>query len=162
MKLHFLVEGPSEAAFIEAWAPRLLRGHEVRVYPHEGKGHLPRPSEVVSPRRRGLLDQLPAKLRAYGRSIDPRAEGIVVLVDADNESCVQLRKRLSELLGRIDPAPRVLFRIAIEELEAFYLGDLAALQRAYPSHSATKARAYRPDSICGTAELFDKIVGDGA
>ena len=161
MKVHVLVEGPSEAAFVEAWAPRLLRGHELKAYPHQGKGRLPGPGETVAPSRRGLLDQLPSKLRAFGKEFDSDTDRVLVLVDADNESCVDLKKRMLELLAQIERPPKVLFRIAIEELEAFYLGDLAALRNAYPNHDAKKARSYVPDSICSTAELFGEVIDDG-
>lgn len=161
MKLHFLVEGPSEVAFVERWATRLLPGHEIRAHPHQGKGRLPRVGEKADPRQRGLLDQLAAKLRGFGRSLDPQLERVVILVDADADPCVELLRRLDELVKGISPAPTVLFRIAIEELEAFYLGDLAALAKAFPEHDREAARQYVPDSICGTAELFGKIIDDG-
>lgn len=48
-----------------------------------------------------------------------------------------------------------------EELETFYLGDLAALRRVFPDHDAELARAFTPDSVCGTAEYFGRVVGDG-
>lgn len=161
MKLHVLVEGPSELAFIEPWTRRLLRGHEVKAYPHQGKGRLPKSGETPDPRNRGLLNQLPSKLRALGKTLDPKTNGVLVLVDADNEPCVELKRQLIEVLHQIEQPPKVLFRIAVEELEAFYLGDLAALGRAYPEHDAAKARRYKPDSICNTAELFGTVIGDG-
>ena len=49
---------------------------------------------------------------------------------------------------------------AIEETEAFYLGDLRALRRAFPEADMERARAYVPDSICGTWEIFGEIVHD--
>lgn len=158
MIVHALVEGPSDKAFLERWAKRLLPGHELRAYPHQGKGKLSggRPG----PRRRGLLDQLPAKLAAYGQSLDPDEARVLVLIDADDDDIRGLAERLESLLGSLNPAPRVFFAFAVEELEAFYLGDLAALQRAFPDFDRARAQAYVPDSICGTWELFGKIVGD--
>jgi hypothetical protein len=85
---------------------------------------------------------------------------VLVLVDADNDSCVELRRQLVDVLSAIEQPPRVLFRIAIEELEAFYLGDLNALRRVYPEHDGELARQYVPDSICGTAERFGRVIGD--
>ncbi|MBI4700723.1 MAG: DUF4276 family protein [Deltaproteobacteria bacterium] len=162
MKIHALVEGPSERAFLEPWARRFLRGHELKAHPHQGKGRLvlaDEPPAGVSTGR-GLLDQLPAKLAAFGRCLDPATDRVLVLVDADAEPCAELLENLERLRCSIEPAPIVLFRIAIEELEAFYLGDLRALRRAYPSFDARDARAYRPDSICGTWELFGRVIGD--
>lgn len=120
MRVHALVEGPSEGALLEPWARRLLRGHELKAYPHQGKGTLnfPLPSRP-DPRRRGLLDQLPAKLAAFGRALDRAHDRVLVLVDADHEDLTSLEGRLEALRQTLIPAPVVLFRFAVEELEAF-------------------------------------------
>ncbi len=158
MKIHVLVEGPSEKALLECWLPRAFRGHEFQVLKHSGKGRLPgaRPNR----RARGLLDLLPQKLRAYGKSFGDD-DGVLVLVDADVQSCVDLKRDLVALAASINPRPHVVFRIAVEETEAFYFGDLAAIKLAYPGADHVAARAFTPDSICGTAERFGAVVGDG-
>ncbi len=80
-------------------------------------------------------------------------------MDADNEDCKKLKSQLLAIVGAMN-APRVLIRIAVEETEAFYLGDLGALKAAFPNADMKRAREYVPDSIIGTAELFGEIVGD--
>ena len=40
MKLHILVEGPSEEAFLKEWLPRFLPRHPFIVITHQGKGRL--------------------------------------------------------------------------------------------------------------------------
>lgn len=161
MTLHLLVEGPSERAFLEPWLQRLLPGVPVKVHPHQGKGALPDDIDAApSPVRRGVLDQLPAKLRAFGR--DSSLElGVLVLVDADDDDCVDLANRIREVARHVAPELRFAARVAVEEMEAFYLGDLAALRRAYPDADLARAEEYDPDSVCGTWELFGQIVGDG-
>lgn len=161
MTLHVLVEGASEVAFFERWATRLFPGHVIAVHRHQGKGRLPKPQERVDATRRGLLCQLPQKLRAFAASLDPATDRVLVLVDADRDDCRALRRDLEEVLRSIAAPPTVLFRVAVEELEAFYLGDLAALRRAFPAHDAELARKFRPDSVCGTAEYFGRVIGDG-
>lgn len=159
MIVHALVEGPSEKAFLEPWAKRLLKGHELRAYPHQGKGKLqPGRAERTA---RGLLDQLPAKLAAFGRSLQRDQERVLVLVDADNDDVAELKRQLDALEAALDPAPVVVFRFAIEEMEAFYLADLKALAAAFPDFDRALAQSYVPDSICGTWELFGRVVGDG-
>lgn len=53
-------------------------------------------------------------------------------------------------------------RIAIEELEAWYFGDWAAVRTAYPRASArvTRRQAFRdPDAIAGgTWEAFERVM----
>ncbi len=70
-------------------------------------------------------------------------------------------RRLESLKASLRPAPVVIFRFAIEETEAFYLADLKALAVAFPDFDQALARSYVPASICGTWELFGRVVGDG-
>jgi hypothetical protein len=152
LRLHILVEGPSEVALLSRWFPRLLPHHALTIIQHRGKGRLPgQPEARPNPRREGLLDQLPAKLRAYGRALNPATDRVLVLVDVDDESCLDLKRRLLAILDTCNPKPVVLFRIAIEEMEAFYLGDPAAIRRAFPQAKLRKLENYIQDSICDTS-----------
>jgi len=162
MTIHVLVEGPSEKVFFDRWAPRLRLGHEVEVHPHQGKGALPPDLDSTpNPRARGVLDQLPAKLRAYATALNPQADGVLVLVDADDDTAEDLAQAIQNAAAHCAPALRVKVCVAVEETEAYYLGDLEALKRAYPWADMATARAYVPDSICGTWELFGRVVADG-
>ena len=70
MRLHILVEGQADEAFLKEWLPKLIPRHPFVVIPHQGKGRLSaEPKKRPNSKRRGLLDQLPAKLRAYGKSL---------------------------------------------------------------------------------------------
>lgn len=158
MIVHALVEGDSEKALLEPWAKRLLKGHQLKAYPHRGKGKLAISKD--DPKKTGLLDQLPAKLRAFGKSLDSTRERVLVLIDADDDDIEKMNSELDLLLERLDPRPVVMFRFAVEELEAFYLADQRALKTAFPDHNQKLARSYQPDSICGTWELFGSVIGD--
>jgi len=162
MKLHILVEGPSEKAFLENWLPRFLpHGHTFKIYPHRGKGKIPgNTSAKPDTKRQGILDQLPAKLRAFGRILNPETERVIVLVDLDNDDCILLKNRMNELLSYCDPPPVVMFRIAIEETEAFYMGDSKAVRRSFPKANLQKLRSYKQDSICNTWEKFQDVIGE--
>lgn len=160
MRLHILVEGPADAALLRGWFPRLLPQHALSIILHRGKGRLPGdPSRAIDPKREGLLDQLPAKLRAYGRALNPATDRVLVFLDLDDGDCLDLKQRLLAVLESCDPRPTVLFRIAIEETEAFYLGDPEAIRRAFPQARLHKMRDYIQDSICGTWELFMDVIG---
>jgi hypothetical protein len=160
--IHVLVEGPSEQALLERWAPRLLGSGEVRVHPHQGKGTLPEDLEArPDARHRGLLDQLPAKLRGFANALHSKDHHVVVLVDADDDDPATLADGISAAAARIAPDLSVTVRLAVEETEAFYLGDQKALWKAFPGADMAKARSYTPDSIIGTWELFGSIVDDG-
>jgi hypothetical protein len=161
MTVHFLVEGPSESALLARWAPRILKGTVVRVHPHQGKGKLPANlSGPPAKDQRGLLDQLPAKLRGFANAQDSASLHVVVLVDADNDAPDELVAQIESAAKRVAPELRVTVRLAVEETEAFYLGDLKALKKAYPQADMKRAQAYGPDSICGTWERFGEVIGD--
>jgi hypothetical protein len=160
LRIHLLVEGSAEAAFLRGWFSRFLPKHTVKVIQHRGKGRLPvDPSRPPDPRREGLLDQLPAKLRAYGRALNPETDRVMVLLDQDSDDCRELKARLTAVLSRCSPRPDALFRIAIEETEAFYLGDQEAIKKAFPQAKIYRLKGYVQDSVCGTWEVFQQVIG---
>jgi len=54
-----------------------------------------------------------------------------------------------------------LFRLAIEEIEAWYLGDQDALLAAYPRAKRNLLEKYEQDSACDTWELLADAVHSG-
>ncbi|MFZ5569570.1 MAG: DUF4276 family protein [Thermodesulfobacteriota bacterium] len=160
MRIHFFVEGLSEKTFLQVWLPRFLpASHSFKIIPHRGKGKIPGdPGKKPDPRRQGLLDQLPAKLRAYGKELHRDTDRIIVLVDLDHDDCLILKKKMVDLLDYCDTPPVALFRIAIEETEAFYLGDRSAIRAAFPKARISLLDTYIQDSICGTWELFMEAI----
>jgi len=160
MTLHIMVEGSSELAFFDGWLKKLKSTQNIRVHAHQGKGTLPANNAKANSKLRGLLDQLPFKLKAFADTLHTHSDGILILVDADNDAPSDLIKRISLTVKRCAPLLKVEISVATEEMEAFYLGDLKALERAYPDADMESARAYVPDSICGTWEKFGEIIGD--
>jgi hypothetical protein len=161
MTIHVLVEGPSEREFFDGWGARLALKQKIRVHPHQGKGSIPRdPLKLPDNRLRGLLDQLPAKLRGFAASLDSEADCVLVVVDADNDDPAELAGDIIGLAKKCAPRLQVKVTVAVEEMEAFYLGDLRALKLAYPHADMVLAREYVPDSVCGTWELFGRVIGD--
>ncbi len=159
MKLHFLVEGPADAAFLERLLPRLIPRHRWQVYPHEGRGRLP--GKLVAPpdaKRRGLLDNLPAKLSAWGKTFDPATDRVVVVLDQDIDDCKELLAKLGRMYAHLSSRPQAIFRLAIEETESWYLGDAKAVQRAFPKADGRKLATWRPDSVDRTWEKFQEII----
>ena len=117
-----------------------------------------------------LLRKLWNRLRAYAVWL-PENYRVVVVTDRDNNDCQTLKRRLeavaaeSGLVTRSkanDSMWRVVNRIAIEELEAWYFGDWKAVCRAYPrvSPNIPNQACYRdPDAIRGgTWEAFERIM----
>ncbi|GAA4648799.1 DUF4276 family protein [Kistimonas scapharcae] len=106
-----------------------------------------------------LLKQLPNRLRGYSSWL-PANHAILVLVDRDDEDCVQLKQRLEQtateagLTTKAQDGERfqVVNRVVIEELEAWFFGDWQAVRQAYPrvAENVPRKKPYRdPDAIKG-------------
>jgi len=79
---------------------------------------------VVFEEKSDLEKRLPMKLRAWRRPVC----GFIVLRDQDAGDCVEIKKRILDSCP-IRESMVVLIRIACHELESFYLGDLAAVEK---------------------------------
>lgn len=153
--LVLLVEEPSMEAFLSGLLPRLLpQERTFEIHAFQGKDD--------------LLRKLDARLRGYASWL-PLDWRIVVVVDRDNDDCHALKSRLDRTARacglRTDRAQagwQLVNRIAIEELEAWYFGDWAAVRAAYPRVSASvpSQQGYRDsDGIAGgTWEAFERTL----
>lgn len=156
-RLEVLLEGESDAPTVREILTRrfgLREELDFRLYPHQGRGRLPR--DILSPpepRHRGLLDQLPAKLR--GMSYLGEQTCVVVLLDADSDPCHELLAQLEGMLQRLHRRPkRVLFRIAIEETESWFIADPDAIKAAYKGAAVHRLRRIAPDAVVGAWEAL--------
>lgn len=144
-------------AFLRALLPRLLpQDRSFEVHAFQGKAD--------------LLGKLEQRLRGYAAWLPPDWR-IAVVVDRDDEDCRKLKARLEDMAQRAQlrtrsrarhPRWQLVNRIAIEELEAWYFGDWAAVCAAYPGLPAnlSKRQGYRdPDAIGGgTWEAFERVL----
>jgi len=144
-------------AFLRVLLPRLLPGDRTfEVHPFQGKSD--------------LLSKLEARLRGYA-AWGPTDWRIVVVVDRDEEDCRLLKRRLEEIAARAGLLTRtragalpwqLVNRLAIEELEAWYFGDWAAVRAAYPRVAPTipRQQGFRdPDAIVGgTWEAIERVL----
>lgn len=157
MHLEILVEGQSERTALEPLLTKILgpykQPHTWRIHKHRGVGKLPvDPAARPNPKDPSLLQNLPSKLRAYSKSLQNN-EAVIVLIDLDDRpDCIAFKRSMTDLLQNCTPGMNNLFRIAIEELEAWYFGDQAALTTAYPHANRTVIAGYVQDSQCGTWE----------
>ncbi|MBL8395839.1 MAG: hypothetical protein JNK99_14005 [Candidatus Accumulibacter sp.] len=166
MHIEVLVEDNSGAKLVVTLLPALIGSygepHTWRVHAYKGIGRLP-PNLAAGgdPAKRALLNQLPRLLAGYGKT--PGIDAIVVVVDNDERDCKVFLGELKALLAKCDPAPNTLFRLAIEEMEAWYFGDRQAILSAYPKAKMAVLDAYVQDSLCGTWErLADAVYPGGS
>jgi len=152
----FFLEEPSAKAMLDGLLPRLLpTGWQVKYVIFEGK--------------QDLEKQLPRKLKNWQL---PGCK-FVILRDKDSGDCVVIRQRLVEKC-RAARKPDALVRIAVHELESWYIGDLAAVEAGLGLHNLAGKQDSRklrePDSLANpyqelrrlTADRYQKISGSRA
>ena len=165
--MHFevLVEDQSGSIALESMMEKILGPngalHSWRIHGYKGIGGLPANLRAVSnPANQLLLDNLPRLLRGYGKSLTD-SSSVIVVVDLDDKDCIVFKQELLVVLNTCNPRPKTLFRIAIEEGEAWLLGDRAAVKSAYPNAKDAILNGYIQDSICGTWEVLADAVHSG-
>lgn len=154
MHIEILVEEQSMEETLKILLPRMLPPETTyRILSFQGK--------------QNLLKQLPARLRGYKWISDDYR--IVVLLDEDRQSCVDLKQQLensAQLAGLSTKTSaggsryQVLNRIVVEELEAWFLGDIEAMRLAYPNlPEALPRRFNNPDAVSGgTWEALERTM----
>ena len=166
--MHFevLVEDQSGSIALDHILEKILGAnyaeHSWNIHAYRGIGRIPRNlHSVTDPKARILLDQLPRILQGYRKSQQDFSAAVVVVVDLDDKDCVKFKQDLLDVLNACNPRPKTLFRIAIEEGEAWLLGDRAAVKAAYPKAKDAVLDNYVQDSICGTWEVLADAVYPG-
>jgi len=165
MHIEVLVEDSSGAKLLDQLLPQILgeqgAPHTWRlIKPYKGIGGIPKGlTAKADPAKRILLDQLPRLLRGYGKS--PGYDAVVVVLDSDRRDCKAFLQELKSVADQCNPAPHTLFRLAIEEIEAWYLGDRLALLKAFPRAKREVLDRYEQDSVCGTWELLADAIHVG-
>ena len=128
---------------LDGLLPRLFPGLSFQCVPHKGK--------------RDLQRSIPRKLRAW------REPGVrfAVILDNDGCDCEQLKAKLKQLCsqsGRSD----TLIRIACQELEAWYLGEPAALADAFDKpdlqNLGRHTRFRDPDALRRPAVEIERLI----
>ncbi|HNV39042.1 MAG TPA: DUF4276 family protein, partial [Methanoculleus sp.] len=157
--VHFevLLEEESARVAMNNLLPKMIRSEDsFSIHPFSGK--------------KDLLSKLPGRLRAYKKWIPPDYR-IVVLMDRDRDDCTSLKKQMEKIaieagLSTKSSPPneghfQVLNRIAIEELEAWFFGDVEALVAAYPRVPPTlgaKERYRDPDAVVNAWEALERVL----
>lgn len=150
MKIEFLLEEPSMINSLEQLLPRILPegfvlNENCFLRPHNGKSD--------------LVKSIPRKIRAFS-NIHHEEYRVVIIHDQDSNDCKHLKQELATLCLQNGDCP-ILIRIACRELEAWYLGDMDAIQKVYPNFKAdqqrNKAKFRNPDS-CNPSDELKKLI----
>ena len=173
MQLEILVEDSSGKRMLDHLVPMLIgkkkQPHRYRIIniqdlKYRMMAKMPRIRAKTIPWDELLFETLRVQLKNYGRASSPKCPtAIVVVVDLDYHDYDDFKTTLENLLKDCDPAPNAVFLLAIEEGEAWLLGDIQAVKKAYPFASDYVLSEYTPDSICGTWEwLADAVYRGGS
>lgn len=141
--LVFFLEEPSAEEMLKGILPKILpKSIPVKYCIFEGK--------------QDLEKRMPLRLRAWK---DPNC-AFLVMRDQDSGDCKKIKHNLLDLCSNAGDVSPVI-RIACRELESFYLGDLAAVERGLGITGFMKRQKkaiYRdPDRIGTPAEELKKL-----
>jgi hypothetical protein len=167
--VHFeiLIEDQSGKKALDILVPNIIgNGHTFNIHAYKGIGRIPQKlGAKADASKRILLDRLPKLLRGYGKTFANYANNVpaaVILVcDLDKRCLTAFRQELCDILNTCSPKPETRFCIAVEEGEAWFLGDIPAIKTAYPKAKDNLLSSYKNDSICGTWELLADTVFPG-
>ncbi len=150
MHVEFLVEEYSTEVTLSVIVPKIIGSdHTFRIHNFQNKDR--------------LLKRLKERMQSYSKLVQDDWR-IVILVDQDRDNCLELKQKLCEASSVVTQQKGniVLHRIAVEELESWFLGDVPAIRAEYekiPISLSQKAKFRNPDAIKGgTWEQLDGIL----
>lgn len=130
-------------ALFTRYYPSLVEGIHWQIVAFQGKADLEK--------------NFPHKMRSWSH-LSPH---FIILRDNDGADCTALKERLHERARTTGKPFHV--RLVCQELEAWLLGDMEAIEKAYPQSRATTfaniAKFRDPDSLGNPSEELAKITG---
>lgn len=165
--IEILIEDKSGGILVEQIMDKYVidkKNITYRIHSFKGIGKIPLNAKKLSQvKSKRLLTDLPMYLKGMNLSLEnmPGKTAIFVILDSDDEDCVNLKKNLIQMYQELKISVQVFFCIAIEEMEAWLLGDSEALLMAYPMAKRQLLQKYVQDSIIGTWEFLADIVYKG-
>lgn len=164
MHFQFLIEDQSGQALIELLMNKVQAEHPDVTCDYKafrGIGGFTKKNTVKETKDGKLLNDLTTYLAGFSRSLVGIEAAVFIVLDNDDRDPATFRAELEAVaLSRMITIDHV-FCLAIEEMEAWLLGDEAALLQAYPNAKIATLRSYVQDSICGTWEILADVVYQG-
>ncbi len=168
MYFYFLIEDQSGEVLIRHIMEKYKREFPELIYETKsfrGIGGIPKNVMANKVKTNKLLTDLPQYLRGFDKSLQLVPDAcLFIVLDNDANDTTQFRTALEEIACESLLTLDYVFCIAVEEIEAWLLGDKTALDAAYPDRHGriiSVLSQYRQDSICGTWEKLADIVIKG-
>ncbi len=167
MHLHFMTEDPSGEKLVECIAQKLFAlqpsfTYEIKGY--HGLGGFTRKNTIKETRTGKLLNDLATVLDGLNKKyagVPNYPFAVIVVVDNDDRDTEQFREELEAVAKGKNISIDHAFCIAVEEMEAWLLGDKNAVKAAYPHAKTDVLNDYEQDSICGTWEVLANAIYQG-
>ena len=163
MHFQFLIEDYSGAVLINKGMEKVKSSHcftyDCKAF--KGIGGFRNGHNGKEVKTNKLLCDLPIYLKGFDNSLKGIEACIFIVLDNDTRDTAEFIDELLKLADESMITIDKVFCIAVEEMEAWLLGDEKALFSAYPSAKEGKYKEYTQDSICGTWEILADIVYEG-
>ncbi len=129
----------------------------------KGIGHLKKTGDLLERKTGSLLNDLRMYLRAFDRKFSRMKEvSIVIVLDNDMRDVKRFREDLELLAIESMVFTDHVFCIAVKEMEAWLLGDIEAIEAAYPHIRKSVIKNYNQDGLEDTWEvLADAVYKNG-
>lgn len=137
-RIEILVEEPSMEECLRNLLPKIVSAkwkldENYFIRKHQGKSDLKK--------------SIKTKLQGFKYFHEPVS--VIILHDQDSADCKSLKNEIKQLCNNYDKP--LLIRIVCRELESWYLGDLPAIEKAYPNFKSekykNKSTLRNPDSL---------------
>lgn len=164
MHFQFLIEDQSSATLIEILMQKISIENEGITFDckaFKGLGGFTKKNTVKETKSGKLLNDLATYLRGFNRSLQGISAAIIVVVDNDTRNTESFIVELNRIAQQNAISVDCVFCVAVEEVEAWLLGDETAILAAYPAAKLQPLHAYVQDSICGTWEVLADVVYPG-
>ena len=163
MRVELLSEDRSGGLVLQRLTECILRqftkDYSCFLRPHRGCGYWPdHPEQKPAPFSAGLLELLPAKLRAYDKVYSGTDTIVIVCIDSDDHDPEELMSRLKATCRSYAQNLATVIAISVEEMESWILAGKNAILLAYPDADMDRLSEYEQDSVCGTWEVLCDVI----
>ncbi|NEP37014.1 DUF4276 family protein [Moorena sp. SIO3B2] len=148
--LIFLLEEPSMKNVLDQLLPKIIPDEINYIcIPHQGK--------------QDLCKSIPNKIKAFQYSPDTR---FIIVHDQNSHDCKKLKSELLEICQTAGKSNNVMIRIICHELESWFLGNLAAVEKAYNmkpnslSKQQSKKKYRNPDQLNSAKQELKRLVNE--
>ena len=164
MYFQFLIEDQSSEALVHELMRKILLDCPQTTYnckSFRGIGGFTKKNTVKDTRTGKLLNDLATYLRGFNKSLQHMQAAVFIILDNDDNDTTEFKSSLQQVVSDNNILVDHVFCIAIEEVEAWLLGDENAIVTAYPKVQRRVLRGYVQDSICGTWEILANALYPG-